>query len=106
MHLGQHPDYAPDVSPEEGIGRYLKKGGRKNGDLKSARCEQIGALKRQRRLVFERLCHETEVITGGVDVAGLDLSPPMIGAVGGVSFVFSVLSSSSATLAVFSEFAR
>ena len=68
-------------------------------------------LKRQRRpaferLVVERLRYETEVIMRGFDVAGLDLSLPMIGAVGGVSFVFSALSSSSATLAVFSEFAR
>ena len=54
---GYAPDLSPDLNPDEGIWQYLK-----NGDLKDVCCEQIGALKRQCRLVVERLRRKTEVL--------------------------------------------
>jgi len=68
VHLEQLPGYAPDLNPDEGIWRYLK-----NVELKNVCCEQIGELKRQLRLAFERLRHKTDVITGCFGLAGLDL---------------------------------
>ena len=59
---GYAPDLSPDLNPDEGIWQYLKNGDLKNVDLKDVYCEQIGALKRQRRLVVERLRRKTEVL--------------------------------------------
>ena len=68
VHLEQLPSYAPDLNPDEGVWRYLK-----NVELKNVCCQQIGELKRELRLAFERLRHKTEIITGCFDVAGLNL---------------------------------
>ena len=73
VHLEQLPSYAPDLNPDEGVRRYLKNVELKNVELKNVCCQQIGELKRELRLAFERLRHKTEIITGCFDVAGLDL---------------------------------
>ncbi|PSQ81649.1 MAG: hypothetical protein BRD46_01620 [Bacteroidetes bacterium QS_8_68_15] len=68
VHLEQLPDYAPDLNPDEGIWQSLK-----NVELKNVCCEKIETFKKQFRLAFERLRHETDIIIGCFGLAGLDL---------------------------------
>jgi transposase len=54
VHLEQLPSYAPDLNPDEGAWQYLK-----NVEFKNVCCQQIGVLKKELRLAFERLRHKT-----------------------------------------------
>lgn len=57
IHLEQLPPYAPDLNPDEGIWRYLKR-----VELRNVCCRDLHELRYELRKAFARLRHKTHVI--------------------------------------------
>lgn len=57
IHLEQLPAYAPELNPDEGIWRYLKR-----VELKNVVCRDLSHLRDELRKAVKRLRHRTEVI--------------------------------------------
>ncbi len=57
LRLEQFPGYAPDLTPAEGIWRYLK-----HVELRNLCCQNLGHLRRHLRLATARLRHKRSLI--------------------------------------------
>jgi transposase len=57
LHLERLPGYAPDLNPDEGIWKYLKR-----VELTNRRCHDLAELQVELRRAKERLRHEREII--------------------------------------------
>ena len=68
IHLERLPGYAPELNPDEGIWRYLKR-----IELKNVCCHDLAELRYELRLATARLRHKREVITSCIKHAGLVL---------------------------------
>jgi transposase len=68
LHLERLPGYAPDLNPDEGIWRYLKR-----VELKNVVCHNCTDLRAELRLATARLRHKRQVIRGCIKHAGLIL---------------------------------
>jgi transposase len=55
--LERLPGYAPELNPDEGIWRYLKR-----VELKNVACPDLSHLRRELRKAVKRLRHKTEII--------------------------------------------
>jgi transposase len=68
LHLEQLPAYAPDLNPDEGIWRYLKR-----VELRNVCCASVAELRHELRLAIARLRHKLSVISGCIAHAGYHL---------------------------------
>lgn len=68
IHLERLPGYAPELNPDEGIWRYLKR-----VELKNVVCQNCTDLRTELRLATARLRHKRYVIEGCIKHAGLTL---------------------------------
>jgi transposase len=68
IHLERLPSYAPELNPDEGIWRYLKR-----VELKNVVCHDLDELRYELRLATARLRHKRQVIQGCIRHAGLIL---------------------------------
>ena len=68
IHLERLPGYAPELNPDEGIWRYLKR-----GELKNVCCHDLPELRYELRLATARLRHKRDVIRACIRHAGLSL---------------------------------
>jgi transposase len=68
LHLEQMPGYAPDLNPDEGIWRYLKR-----VELRNVCCHTLTELRYELRLAIARLRHKLWVIKGCITHAGYRL---------------------------------
>ena len=66
LHLERLPGYAPDLNPDEGIWRYLKR-----VEMKNLCCHDLKELRRELRKAIARLRHKTDVILSCFAEAGL-----------------------------------
>lgn len=57
IHLERLPGYAPELNPDEGIWRYLKR-----VELKNVTCPDLSHLRRALRKAANRLRHKPEII--------------------------------------------
>jgi transposase len=69
LQLEQLPGYAPDLNPEEGVWKHLKK----CVELKNLCCESLAELKIELRKAKERLRHKRDVILGCIRQAGFEV---------------------------------
>lgn len=65
LQLERLPGYAPDLNPDEGIWRYLKRVERRN-----LCCHDLGALQRALRAATKPLRHKRHAIAGCITHAG------------------------------------
>jgi transposase len=68
VHLERLPAYAPDLNPDEGIWRYLKR-----VELRNVCCAALSNLRYELRLAIARLRHKVSVIKGCISHAGYQL---------------------------------
>jgi transposase len=68
LKLEQLPGYAPDLNPDEGIWKHLKR-----VELKNLCCESLAELKVELRKAKERLRHKREVILGCIRQPGFEV---------------------------------
>ena len=68
IHLERLPGYAPELNPDEGIWRYLKR-----VELKNVCCHDLPELRYELRLATARLRHKRDVIRACIKHAGLAL---------------------------------
>ena len=68
VHLERLPGYAPELNPDEGIWRYLKR-----VELKNVCCHDLPELRSELRLATARLRHKRNVIRACIKHAGLVL---------------------------------
>jgi transposase len=68
IQLERLPSYAPELNPDEGIWRYLKR-----VELKNVCCHDLSALRYELRLATARLRHKRNVIKGCIEHAGFIL---------------------------------
>ena len=68
LHLEQLPSYAPELNPDEGIWRYLKR-----VEMKNMCCHNLLELQRELRLATMRLRHKRDIIKNCIQHAGLEL---------------------------------
>jgi transposase len=68
VQLEQPPDYAPDLNPDEGIWKHLKK----CVELKNL-CQSLAELRFKLRKAKERLRHKRDVILGCIRQSGFVL---------------------------------
>ncbi len=68
IQLERLPSYAPDLNPDEGIWRYLKR-----VELKNVCCHDLTELRYELRLATARLRHKRNVIKGCIKHAGFIL---------------------------------
>ncbi len=68
IHVARVPGYAPELNPDEGIWRYLKR-----VELKNVCCHDLPELRYELRLATARLRHKREVIRACIKHAGLAL---------------------------------
>jgi transposase len=68
IHLERLPGYAPELNPDEGIWRYLKR-----VELQNVCCHDLLELRYELRLATARLRHKRNVIKGCIEHAGLIL---------------------------------
>jgi transposase len=68
IHLERLPGYAPELNPDEGTWRYLKR-----VELKNVVCHDLIELRYELRLATARLRHKRHVIQGCIRHAGLVL---------------------------------
>ncbi len=68
VHLKRLPGYAPELNPDEGIWRYLKR-----VELKNLCCRDLLELRYELRLATARLRHKRNVIRACIQHAGLAL---------------------------------
>ncbi len=68
IHLERLPGYAPDLNPDEGIWRYLKR-----VELKNLCCHNLTELRYELRLATARLRYKREVIQVYIKHAGFAL---------------------------------
>jgi transposase len=68
IHWERLPGYAPDLNPDEGIGRYLK-----HVELRNVVCADSKELRYELRLATIRLRQKPDVIPGWIAQAGLAL---------------------------------
>jgi len=68
IHLERLPGYAPELNPDEGIWRYLKR-----EELKNVVCQNCSEVRAELRLATARLRHKRHVIKGCIRHAGLTL---------------------------------
>jgi transposase len=66
IHLERLPSYAPELNPDEGIWKHLKR-----EELANLCCEHLGQLRQEVRRAKERLRHRPDVIIGCIRHAGL-----------------------------------
>jgi transposase len=66
--LERLPGYAPELNPDEGIWRYLKR-----VELRNVYCAALSELCYESRLAIARLRHKVSVIKGGISHAGYQL---------------------------------
>jgi transposase len=69
LQLEQLPGYAPDLNPDEGIWKHLKK----CVELKNLCCQSLAELKVELRKAKERLRHKRDVILGCIRQPGFEL---------------------------------
>ena len=67
IHLQRLPSYAPDLNPQEGIWRYLKR-----VEMANICCANLKELLRELRKALARLRHKHEIILSCFQLAGLD----------------------------------
>ena len=65
IHLERLPGYAPDLNPDEGIWRYLKR-----VELRNLCCSNLGELRRELRLATGRLRYRRHIIKSCIKEAG------------------------------------
>jgi transposase len=65
IHLEPLPGYAPELNPDEGIWRYLRR-----VELRNVCCRDLTHLRRELRLATARLRHKRHVIRGCAKQAG------------------------------------
>ncbi len=65
IHLEQLPGYAPDLNPDEGIWRYLKR-----VELRNLCCSDLTQLRRELRLAVGRLRYRRHIIKSCIKEAG------------------------------------
>ena len=65
IHLERLPGYAPELNPDEGIWRYLKR-----VELRNVCCAALSELRYELRLAIARLRHKVSVIKGCISHAG------------------------------------
>lgn len=65
VHLEQLPGYAPELNPDEGIWRYLKR-----VELKNVVCRDLTHLRSELRKATKRLRHKTAVVQGCIRQPG------------------------------------
>jgi transposase len=65
LHLEPLPGYAPDVNPDEGVWRYLKR-----VELRNRCCRDLPELKREFRRATARLRHKRNVLAACIRHAG------------------------------------
>lgn len=68
IHLEQLPGYAPDLNPNEGIWRYLKR-----VELRNVCCRDLPDLRQQLRRAVARLRHKRPIIRSCITHAGCSL---------------------------------
>lgn len=66
LHLERLPGYAPDLNPDEGVWRYLKR-----VEMKNLCCRDVKELRYELRKATARLRHKTDVIVSCFGEAGL-----------------------------------
>jgi transposase len=69
LQLEQLPGYAPDLNPEEGVWKHLKK----CVELKNLCCESLAELKIELGKAKERLRHKRDVILGCIWQPGFEV---------------------------------
>lgn len=57
IHLERLPNYAPDLNPDEGIWRYLKR-----VEMKNLCCHKLNELRHELSMATTRLRHKTHII--------------------------------------------
>lgn len=65
LHLERLPAYAPELNPDEGIWRYLKR-----VELKNVVCQDLSHLRVELRKAVNRLRHKTGIIQSCISHAG------------------------------------
>ncbi len=65
IHLERLPGYAPDLNPDEGIWRYLKR-----VEMRNLCCSDLGELRRELRLAAGRLRYRRHIIKSCIKEAG------------------------------------
>lgn len=68
IHLEQLPGYAPDLNPDEGIWRYLKR-----VELRNLACADLDELRREMIKAVKRLRHKRHIIRSCFGLAGLPI---------------------------------
>jgi transposase len=68
IHLEQLPGYAPDLNPDEGVWRYLKR-----VELPNRCCHDLPDLTREFRCAFARLRHKRHILKACIRHAGYQL---------------------------------
>ena len=68
LHLERLPGYAPDLNPDEGVWRYLKR-----VEMKNLCCRDVKQLRYELRKATARLRHKTDVLLSCFGEAGLSL---------------------------------
>jgi transposase len=68
VQLEQLPGYAPDLNPDEGIWKHLKR-----VELKNLCCQSLKELKVELRKAKERLRHKRDVILGCIRQPGFEV---------------------------------
>lgn len=68
IQLEQLPSYAPELNPDEGIWRYLKR-----VELKNVVCPTLADLRYELRLATARIRHKPHILKSCVQYAGVEL---------------------------------
>ena len=68
LHLERLPGYAPDLNPDEGVWRHLKR-----VELRNVCCRDLAHLRTELARAAKRLRHRPHILRGCIRHAGYDL---------------------------------